>query len=73
MSITRFLERVADQRAGHAVSAAAPLAQLEPLDGDDLYAGLACGPDRRCFQAASSPSASTGRMIMAQNACRSLL
>src|SRR4029453_7494231 len=41
-----FLERVTDQRAGHAVPTAAALAQLETLDGDDLDAGLAHLGDR---------------------------
>src|SRR5262245_11754554 len=41
-----WLERVADQRAGHAVPAAAALAQLEAIDGDDLDAGLAYLGDR---------------------------
>jgi hypothetical protein len=33
ISVTWFLEGVANQRAGHAVPAAAALAQLEILDG----------------------------------------
>src|SRR3954454_17687007 len=35
------LERVPDQRTGHAVATAATLAELEALDGDHLDAGLA--------------------------------
>src|SRR5512133_482168 len=41
LAIACFLDWVANQRAGHAVPAAAALAQLEALDGDDLDAGLA--------------------------------
>ena len=39
-------DRVADDRAGHAVPAAAALAELEALDRDDLDAGLAHLRDR---------------------------
>src|SRR4029453_8224136 len=46
ISITRSLDGIADQRTGHAVPAAATLAQLEALDGDDLDPGLAHLGDR---------------------------
>src|SRR6188768_3035521 len=44
--IGHHLDRVAQQRTGHAVPAAAALAELEPLDLDHLDAGLAHLGDR---------------------------